>query len=373
MSRLCRKFLPLAVCGLLAGILCAQPLHADYQRYAEQYGKARVRVQLRVPGGAAQEWFLTGLENAMLEVALANGDAMALSLEDPSLQSRLVFQVADISLLSTLQNARNFEGVLRLLRPSVYPLLRFADLPAGYVQFYDPIDMLLGTLIEADELGEAAAILRNNPGLLTQARFQRRVFALIEALASKGESAEAVSLLALIPLEEVPQGLKNALLSFAYRLRVAGEYQALVPVYESMIPMLDGAQKTEAQIWLAYCFINTGERAKGEALLQQMEQPQTSDESFGLYQLLSGYSLYQAGEYAAALDVFSRGLVYASSVDAWIPEISYYIGNCYRELGNATAARNTYTEIFRLWPENPWAQRARAAFEQMAAAQAPAA
>lgn len=366
MSNLCQKFLPVAAFVLLTALLCPQAAQADYQEYLQQYGNNRVKVQLRVPGGTAQEWFLGGMEGNMIEVSLANGDAMALSTEDPSLQSRLLFQGIDNARLSTLLSAGNYEAALHLLRPSIYPLLRFRSLPADYVQFYDPIDVFINTLIESGELVEAGELLSNNPELLAQSRFQRRIFGLIEGLASSGESAEAVKLLALIPLEQVPEGLKNALLTFAYRLRVAGEYEALIPVYESMIPMLTGRQKTEAQIWLAYCLINTGERARGEAELAQMEQPEPGSESFGLYQLLSGYNLYRSGEYAQALDVFSRGLVYASSVDTWIPEISYYIGNCYRELGKATAARSTYNEIFRLWPENPWAKRARAAFDAMA-------
>lgn len=365
MSHLCQKFLPLVAFLLLAGLLCPQAAQADYQKYFQQYGKDRVKVQLRVPGGAAQDWFLSGVDGNMIEVALANGDAMALSTEDPTLQSRLVFQGVDNARVSTLMSGRNYEATLHLLRPTIYPLLRFSSLPPEYVQFYDPIDVFINALIESGELVEAGELLSNNPDLLVQSRFQRRIFGLIEGLASSGNSAEAVKLLALIPLEEVPEGLKNALLSFAYRLRVAGEYEALIPVYESMIPMLEGRQKIEAQIWLAYCLINTGERARGEAELAQMEQPEPGSESFGLYQLLSGYSLYRSGEYAQALDVFSRGLVYASSVDTWIPEISYYIGNCYRELGKTTAALNTYKEIFRLWPENPWAKRARTDFDAL--------
>lgn len=372
MSNLCQKFLPLAALALAAGLLSPQAAQASYEQYAKEYGNNRVRVQLRVPGGAAQEWFVTGVNGNMIEVALANGDAMALSTEDPSLQGRLGFQAADNTRLSTLLNARNYEAAQQLLRPTVYPLFKFSDLPAGYVQFYDPIDTLIGALIGGGQLVEAAEILTNNKGLLSQERFQRRIFGLIEGLGSAGQSSEAVKLLALIPLDQVPQGLKNSLLTFAYRLRVEGEYEALIPVYESMIPMLEGAQKAEAEIWLAYCLINTGQREKGAAILNAMPQPEPGDESFGLYQLLSGYSLYQSGDFAGALDVFSRGLVYASSVDTWIPEISFYIGNCYRELGKTVAARNTYTEIFRLWPENPWAKRARAAFDAIAEPAAPA-
>lgn len=365
MSNLCRRILPLAVLVFGTALLLLPTAQADYESYHKQYGNNRVRVQLGAPGAGAQEWFMTGLEGKMLEIALPSGDAMALSIEDPSLQGRLFFQAADPLRIGALQNSNSFETLQHLLRPTVYPLLRFAALPENFVQFYDPIDYLIVALIEGGQLEEASQILANNTGLLVQPRFQQRVFALIEAFAAEGESAKAVQLLALIPLEQVPQGLKNALLSFAYRLRVQGEYEALIPVYESMIPMLGGAQKAEAQIWLAYCLIQADKRTEAEALLAEMPKPEPGQEGFGLYQLLSGYSLYRDGQYAEALDVLAKGLVYASSIDSWIPEISYYIGNCYRELDKANAARSTYMEIFRLWPDNPWAKRAREALDAM--------
>lgn len=349
-----------ALCALLAPSAAA-----DYETFIRQYGEQPVEAQLRVAGGGSQQWKLSRLNDNMIEVDLGGGDVMSFNVEDPTLPGRLVLPpVANATFANLIAN-RNYDGALQLLRPAVYPLLRFRSLPANYAQFYDPINLLVGTLIDSGNLVEAAEILSNNKELLVQERFQRRVFGLIEGLVAQNEYDEATSLLALIPMEEVPSGLKSVLLDFAYRLRIEGKYAELIPVYESIIPMLEGTQKAEAQIWLAYCLINTGKREAGEAIIAALPVPKPGEDIFGLYQLLSGYNLYSEKEYAKALDIFSRGLVYAHSVDPWIPEISYYIGNCYRALGKVPAARSAYEEIARLWPTNPWAERAKLANEEM--------
>jgi tetratricopeptide (TPR) repeat protein len=331
----------------------------DFATFNAQYGKQSVVVNLLqngVPTG--QSWTLTGIQDGQIEIRMPGGGGMGM---EPSRQlaEQLRFPDHTNDLYRAAVRAGQFANAAKELRPRVYPLLKFAALPADFKQLHDAISALLLALSEGALFDEALAIFDHYDALLRQERFQQAAFSLIQSLAEADKTKEAVALLGKIPVDQLPEGLMSSLMTFAYNLRVRGEYEALIPVYETMIPELKGDLLREAQIWLAYSHAAIDQNDKSAAIFATIEAPRQGEQGFGLYQLLIGYRLYRQGEYSNALDILANGLVYASSNESWIPEALFYLGRAYRESQRLTAARNTFEELYRLFPDSQWAPRAR--------------
>jgi tetratricopeptide (TPR) repeat protein len=347
----------LAVLFCFASIIQAQA--DDFETFNTRFGQQPVVVQLLQDGApTGQSWTLSGFEEGQLEVRLPTGGEMGL---EPSAQlaGQMRFPAFATDVYRAAVRAERYGDAVRELRPLTYPLLKFGSLPPQFNQVHDGIEALLQALTEAGLLDEALAIFDGYPALIREERYQRFAFRLIQRLAEAGDTGKAVTLLANIPVEELPEGLMSALLTFAYDLRVRGEYESLIPVYEAMIPELKGSMLRDAQIWLAYSHAALDQDAESEAIFVTIEEPGPKDEGFGLYQLLIGYRLYRQGQFSDALNAFAHGLVYSRANESWIPEALYYIGSAYRQLDRLVPARNTFEELFRLFPDSQWAARAR--------------
>jgi tetratricopeptide (TPR) repeat protein len=342
-------------------------VHAeDFATFNARFGQQPVQAQVMQEGApTGQVWNLIGIEDSQIEVRLPGGGEMGLD-PTPQLATQLRFPDFASDVYRAAIRAERFADAVRELRPRVYPLLRFGALPAGFTGVHDAIEALFQGLAAAELLDESLAIFNAYPDLIQRERYQREAFRLIQRLAEAGETGKAVTLLGRIPVENLPEGLISALLSFASDLRVRGEYAALIPVYEAMIPELKGGQRREAQIWLAYSHAAIDQSQESEAIFAAIEGPGPQDDGFGLYQLLIGYRLYRQNNFEEALDALARGMVFSRSNESWIPEALFYIGSAYRRLERLTPARNTFEEIFRLFPDSQWAARAREQHEAIA-------
>ena len=331
----------------------------EFETFNARFGQQPVEVQVMQDGvPTGQVWTLVGMDEGQLEARLPGGGEMGLD-PTPQLANQLRFPNFATDVYQAAIRAERFPDAARALRPQVYPLLRFAELPTTFSGVHEAIQALFQALANADFLDESLAIFDAFPALIQQEQYQREAFRLIQRLAESGETAKAVTLLGRIPVENLPEGLMSALMSFAYDLRVRGEYAALIPVYEAMIPELSGSALREAQIWLAYSHAALDQNEESEAIFAAIQTPQPQDEGFGLYQLLVGYRHYRQEQFSDSLNALAQGLVFSRANESWIPEALYFIGSAYRRMDRLTPARNTFEELFRLFPDSQWAARAR--------------
>ncbi len=363
------KFKTIAICAFVGLINAAMLSNAGasetFEANLRQYGDRPVDVvQESVGGRPAQEWKMEGISNGQIEMVLPSGGGISLAPSRDLARSLRLSASRSESVRNNLR-AGLFSRAADDLRPSIYPLFKFAELSNEFSAIFDPIAEFIQVLGRAEAYDEINAILDRFPALLRKSAVQRQVFIIVRALSDGGSPTTAVDMLRKIPVDALPDGVENILLSFAYDLRVKGEFEALIPVYEAMIPELSGAQQLEAQIWLAYCLTYVGRSEEADALMETLPTPSVGEEGFGLYQMLIGYAAANEGDHKNALDALSQGVIYANPNEAWLPEANYLLGLSYRALEMFEAAENTFLELSRLRPDDAWGQRAGEALEQM--------
>lgn len=353
-----KKLTLITLCASLAtSALCAN-------EYWDKYGRQPVSIQQN-NNGAVQTLKFVNYKDGML-IAQLDGGVGEISLPvNDYLVSTLRLNLSSLSRVPSMMEQANYVGALTLLRPTVYPLIKFHQVPDSFTQLHSPIQTLFDALLRAGEVNEAYFLINQIDLNKSSSRYSQIALAIMNAYMDQGDYETAASLVQSIPVEGEYASNMRPVIDAADALRGAGQYEAVIPLYEAIEKAVSDHLKDNVRMWLAYSMVLANRLEEASPIIDSLNQPDPKDRLFSLYQLLLGSRAYRESNYTYALDVLTRGFVRAQASYAWVPEMLFLIGDCYLKANDPEAARNVWMEVVTLYPDSPWAQRAQESLESL--------
>lgn len=328
--------------------------------YWDQFGSEPVFI---VQGGTQTLKFVN-FRNGML-VAELDGGAGEISLPVSETMVQGLQLKLDIDSAKQIIAGGNFEAGLELLRPKVYPLIKFYQVPENFGQLHTPILGLLNTLIAAGEFEEISDLLKRIKLDQAPITYSQVAIRLMNHYIEQRDYDTATRISQTLPLDGTYQANISAVAKAADQLRAAGKYQAVIPIYREIKDIVPEEVRSNVEMWLAYSLVLAEELDEAKPLIEQMDEPAIDDQLFSMYKLLHGTLAHRKENYSEALDLLTRGFVRAQASYAWVPEMLYLIGECYKLQEDPEAARSVWTELTILYPDSPPALRGKTSLEQL--------
>lgn len=347
--------------GSIALCLCS---FAHANQYWDQYSKAPVEIK-QMSNGSVQNLSFVDFKNSMLVAELPGGVGEISLPATPSMMQNLRLELKGLDRVPALIEQQNYEGALSTLRPVVYPLIKFHQVPGSFTQLHSPIYALMDTLLAAGELNEAEFILSKIQLELSPPRYSQIAINLMNAFISKEQFDKAGAIAQSIPVEGQYTSNISPIINATDALRAAGLYQAVIPLYRSIRTSVPDNLKQNIDMWLAYSLSLNNETDEATEIFNSLSEPAPNDRLYSLYKLLEGSRAYREEAYGLALDVLTRGFVRAQASYSWVPEMLYLIGDCYLRNSDNVAAKNVWTEVVTLYPDSPWAERSDSAIQTL--------
>jgi tetratricopeptide (TPR) repeat protein len=282
-----------------------------------------------------------------------------------SMISTLHLDIDEMELANNLIFEENYYGAVELLRPKVYPLIRFHKVPEIFSELHTPIRTLIKSLIEMENFSEAEDLLSRISLNYVDIKYSELAIELLDNYLLLQDYDAVTRVVNQLPVDGVYSENIAYMIRIANILRGAGKPLAVIPIYRKIERHVSGEQYTEIRMWLAYSLILVNKFDEASLIIDALEEPDPDHKLFSLYKLLQGSRAYHNQNYAEALDVLTRGFVRAHTGYLWVPEMLYLIGDCYAHSEHSTAARNVWTEITILYPDSLWAANATESLKQL--------
>ena len=259
----------------------------------------------------------------------------------------------------------HYLGAAELLRPKVYPLIRFHRIPEMFSELHTPIRALISSLISAKNFSEAEDLLGRITLNQVDQKYSLLAIDLLNAYLARQDYEGATRVVNKLPVEDSYAKNVDYIIQVASILRSAGKHAAVIPLYRRVEKHVSGEVNAEIRMWLAYSLILIEQVDEAASIIEELQEPAPEEELFSLYKLLEGSREHYRGNYDRALDVLTRGFVRAQTAYTWVPEMLYLIGDCYAKNEHPTAARNVWTEVIVLYPDSLWAVNTAKSLEQL--------
>lgn len=361
-TRTMRHFIFKALLIATISVGLSQSIIAQNQ-YWDQFGQLPVLMQ-QTNNGKKQTLKFVAFKDGMLVAELDGGIGEASLPITESMAKSLRLNV-NTRKATTMIDQDNFEGALRLLRPKVYPLIKFHQVPDLLVQLHGPLRLLIDTLVDAEEFKEAEDVVMrlklDNVGI----KYSESTIRLMNAMILSQEYNAAARIAKILPVKGDYTTNIAPLIDAADALRGAGKFDAVIPLYRAIEKAVPEESRANVQMWLAYSLVLADRLDEATPILNNLVEPEPKERLFSLYKLLQGSKAHREKKYAESLDVLTRGFVRAQTSYAWVPEMLYLIGDCYSHSEDNVAARNVWTEIVILYPSSPWAASAQASLNKL--------
>jgi tetratricopeptide (TPR) repeat protein len=348
--------------GLIAACLMTSPAKAQ-NNYWQEFGNQPVFIEQNNNGRIQLLKFIDYRDEmivAEMEMRSRDGTTTVAEIAQPvteGMVKNLDFKTGAMEAANRFIDNQNYTAAAKVLRPQVYPLIKFYRIPETFIQLHQPVRLMLETLIEAGELKEAEDLLARIE--LDKVDFKYSEIAQALLLAYKAsESFDALARVAVtLPVSADYLANINVLTDAANSLRSAGQYNAVIPIYRTIQAAANKEQKKDIDLWLAYSLVLADRLEEAAPLIDALDAPEPSERLFSLYKLLHGSRMHRLERYSEALDMLTRGFVRAQTAYSWVPEMLYLIGDCYLRANDPIAARNVWFEVTILYPQSPWATR----------------
>ena len=347
---------------LLSSTLTAQPL--DPNPHWIEYGSEPVAIR-QVNNGASQTLQFVAFRDGMLVANLEGGVGEASFPVSESMVQTLQLEIKEIPAVERLIAVESYDRALDTLRPVVYPLIKFHQVPESFTQLHRPIQLLVSTLLDAEKYPEADDVLSRIQLNEVSLDYSRLAIRLMKAYMQNGNPSAGARIAGVLPVDgRYAQNIRS-IVDAADSLRASGEYEAVIPLYREIEKVVSDAAKPNVRMWLAYCLVLAGRIDEADPMIDSLQEPEPNQRLFSLYMLLKGSRQHSTGNYRLALDVLTRGFVRAQASYDWVPEMLYLIGDCYARSAENTAARNVWSEVVILYPDSPWASPAESSLAEL--------
>ncbi|MFT4900972.1 MAG: tetratricopeptide (TPR) repeat protein [Lentimonas sp.] len=335
--------------------------HAQAENpYWDQYGSETVSIKQ----GGSQTLQFVSYKDGMLNAQLQDGMGEVSLPVNESMVSSFELKL-DITSAKQIIAGGNYEVGLQLLRPQVYPLIKFYQLPENFIRLHQPLQGLLNTLIEAEQYDEIKDLIGRMQLNQCPMAYSQIAIRLIQAYIDQSDYQNAVKITQMLPLDGDYKSNISKIVDIADQLRAAGIYEAVIPIYREIKDLVPDAVRTNVEMWLAYSLVLDEQLEEALPLIEKLQEPAMEDRLFSLYQLLHGTLAHRQQDYPTALDQLTRGFVRAQPSYPWVSEMLYLIGECYNLQNDPEAARSVWTELTILYPDSSFSTRAKTSLEQL--------
>lgn len=327
--------------------------------YWLKYGSAPVPVK-QIDGSTERILNFTRFEDNRLymELKTEGGTAEISRPLSKSMIRTLQFKINEMELANKLILAENYYGAAELLRPKVYPLIKFHKVPELFIELHTPLRTLIYCLIKSKNYSEAEDILSRISLDSVDIKYSELAIDLLNAYLAEQDYNALTRVVNRLPVDGIYSKNIDYIIRVANILRGAGKPLAVIPLYRRVEQHVSGETYTEIQMWLAYSLILVDEVDEASVVIDKLEEPAPEDPLFSLFKLLQGSREYHKENYDRALDILTRGFVRTQTAYTWVPEMLYLIGDCYAKNEYSSAARNVWIEITVLYPDSIWAKNA---------------
>ena len=326
---------------------------ANGNPYWYQYGESPVLMEYS-NNGATQTLNFLYYKKGMLVAEIDGGFGEVSMPVGVQMARQLKVNIPGIAKARSLVNQGNQVGALKILRKSVYPLIKFSRLPEEFSQLHSANILLLESLIQAEKLAEAKYLLAKIPLESTSLQYSEKAIELLNKYTLIRDWDSVIEMTRSIPHKDDYAVNIKVIMNSADNLRSAGKFNAVIPIYQSIQEDIDPSLQKNLQIWLAYSLVLADRQKEATSLIDSIEKPNIEDKIFSLYQLLIGARAHRDKDYSKALDLLTRGFVRAQTSYSWVPEKLFLIGDCYLQIGDSIAAKNVWKELTILYPNSPW-------------------
>jgi tetratricopeptide (TPR) repeat protein len=388
---------------LLASTVLA-PLSGFSQDYFKEFaGKIPVKVHY-LKSALSKPMNLLGIDAARGIVYAEMEGAGRLELELRQLQRQNIekfefnWSSNGRTYLNYLANEQYDPRVLTALRPEVYKVMLFLDMPFQYLAIHDDCLTYIKGLLGMEQYNEAFYILsRLNLARLDEYGYRDFSEAALELcgkmIASNPDTGKAsLALLKRISIRD-NSGDHASYLRLADSLRTQGLYTEAIGEYARLGPIVAKDPNSPfnqiLEIWPVYCYVKLYEiyapaAAKDKRYASAASQmfnsavqglkkldenpPARNTNEYSLYKLLRSLIRVQyARQYEARGDEFRASEYYRQSVLEvtegivnarigldWLPESLLMAGDAYEKLDLQEAAKNVYNQVKVFFPKTKW-------------------
>lgn len=348
----------------IISLLAAGALPLQAQDYFQEYGNNPVPVLNLTQGQGANETLtLVGLERGDLLLRFPNRPGeVGLPLNTENLQLQIQFPNTVNQAYRQIEQGQ-YEEAIVTLRPMVYPVMKYFEVPPESINVHEIIERYLFALISAKgHDAEVAEILRRIPLKTAQPVFSLHALRYVTQLVEQGKQEDAIRLLNRIPMstenEANNQAMLKLVMQFADELREDGNLDEALFLYDRLQQAKGTQQATLATLWSAYCNVSMERYQLASIFVDRAGEFTAEDMPYSLAQLVRAKIQLEKLDYTAAMEQASQGVVAVDVSYNWAPELIYTTGLCYENLDFPDTAREVYNEIVLFYPENKWAKEA---------------
>lgn len=337
--------------------------------YAAAFGRAEVPVRVSSGGRSSDSWLL-GIQGGELELRPADaanpGERVFIPLDDIQ---EFSLHYAYPEELQEAREALRDRGpepeTLDILRPYVWPLVRYLPLPEDRFNIEVLVDAYLEGLIAAGRLDEAYAMVLEIPLARVPPKYIQHTLDLAERLVEAGSNPRALALLGIVPLGAEDDALLALLMDYAGQFRAQDNLDEALILYDRVRSVTGHDHMRRAVLWTAYCNVRLGRVESARLFLAEARPLAPRDAEFSLHQLVLARIGLRDGDFHEAMEQVSQGVVFSRIGYSWIPELLYTTGRCYEALGSPDTARTVYDQVILFFPTNRWADSSRTRLEAL--------
>lgn len=362
-----RNFTRLRLARGLALGLALFPAGLGAQDWMAVHGDKPVPVRLF--SGTARDLDLLAIADGELELRPVGESGAARVLVPLADAGRFRLQLllpADFATARERISEGNYGAAIELMRPTVYPMVRFLEVPPEILPIHELVRDFTTALLVAGNLNEGVALLRRMPLASLEPGFFDLALQAVTRLIENGRTGEAMNLLRGLPLSAATESWFPRLFSLAAQLRSTDRLPEALAVYEKILAVPGTPWALRARLWTAYGNVRLGRVDDARAVLASSPAPDREQREFSLHQLVLARIELASEDKLGALDAAAPGVVYSRIDDDWAAELRWIVGQSYEAAGKPQVAKGIYEEIQIFYPGSPWARVAQERLDVLA-------
>lgn len=262
---------------------------------------------------------------------------------------------------------KDYDEALDLLRPIVYPMVRYVELPPQKFNIREGIELLTEVVVRTENYDEALELIDALPITKLPPAFLAHSFYLADQLVQSGRSRDALSIISKIPLSKEQEKFIPDVMRFGEQLLHAQQIDEALLLFNRIQNIKGVPEANMAKLWTAYCNVSLGKLESAKIFLERASANISQDsKQFSLMELIHARIAIGNDDYVTAIEHVSKGVVYSDVSDSWAPELLYLSGLSYQRLNNINSAKQIYGEVRLLYPQSNWATLSKEELDEIA-------
>ncbi|WP_309397758.1 tetratricopeptide repeat protein [Cerasicoccus maritimus] len=327
------------------------------QDYFRQYGNETIPVINQTTDPKSTEVLtLVGLDRGdlILRIPGRQGE-VGIPLQSANLKLQIQYP-DDVALAMRNLESDEYEAAIPLMRPTVYTVFRYFEIPPESMNVHAIIDSYLKALTSAPgHEQEAGELLRRIDLKKAPAAFSQHALRYVTSMVDLGQQDAALTMLNRIPMNADNVEMLDMVMDFAGELRDQGNLDEAQFLYDRLQQTEGTDHAQESILWSAYCNVALGRAQLAGIFVDKAGDLEPEDRVYSLAQLVKAKIKLDTLNYTGAMEEAAQGVVAVDVGFSWAPELIYTTGLCYENLDFPDTAREVYQEIVLFWPENKWA------------------